>query len=223
MHSRCLYAYPPNCLLWLYLWKRIKKKRVRNHFPFYSIYISYCCSLVTNLCPTLCDPMDQAALSMGFSRQEYWSGLPCPPPGDLADPGIEPVFPALEGRFFTTDTPGKHIHLYFFFNFWFWQNLSFTLHCKNSAKNYFITSTQIPQMSHLFSLSLSLPPLPLSSSLSFSFCVYMWIFKTERKLQTWFPCTSKHSYLLKQSTLLHNHSTITKIRKIKKLTLIKSY
>ena len=47
----------------------------------------------------------QAPLSMGFSRQEYWSGLPCPPPGDLPDPGIEPVpimSPALAGRFFTT-------------------------------------------------------------------------------------------------------------------------
>ena len=36
----------------------------------------------------------QAPLSMGFSRQEYWSGLPCPPPGDLPDAGIEPEFPA---------------------------------------------------------------------------------------------------------------------------------
>ena len=35
----------------------------------------------------------QAPLTMGFSRQEYWSGLPCPPPGDLPDPGIEPVSP----------------------------------------------------------------------------------------------------------------------------------
>ena len=44
-------------------------------------------------CPTLCDPMNyiacQAPLSMGFYRQEYWSGLPCPSPGDLPDPGIE--------------------------------------------------------------------------------------------------------------------------------------
>ena len=38
----------------------------------------------------------QALLSMGFSRQEYWSGLSCPPPGDLADPGIEPASPALQ-------------------------------------------------------------------------------------------------------------------------------
>ena len=37
----------------------------------------------------------QAPLSMGFSRQEYWSGLPCPPPGDLPDPGIEPAFPVI--------------------------------------------------------------------------------------------------------------------------------
>ena len=42
---------------------------------------------------------------MGFSRQEYWSGLPCPPPGDRPDPGMEPrslMFPALASRFFTT-------------------------------------------------------------------------------------------------------------------------
>ena len=47
----------------------------------------------------------QAPLSMGFSRQEYWSGLPCPPPGDLPYLGIEPtsvMSPALEGEFFNT-------------------------------------------------------------------------------------------------------------------------
>ena len=47
----------------------------------------------------------QAPLSMGFPRQEYWGGLPLPPPGDLPDPGIEPkslVFHALAGGFFTT-------------------------------------------------------------------------------------------------------------------------
>ena len=49
-------------------------------------------------------------LSMGFSRQEHWSGLPCPPPGDLPDPGTEHVSlasPALAGSFFTTEPPGK--------------------------------------------------------------------------------------------------------------------
>ena len=49
----------------------------------------------------------QAPLSLGFSRQEYWSGLPFPPPGDLPYPEIEPVSPALAGRFFTTEPPLK--------------------------------------------------------------------------------------------------------------------
>ena len=46
----------------------------------------------------------QALLSMGFSRQEYWSGLPWPPPGDLPDPQIELASPALAGRFLTIST-----------------------------------------------------------------------------------------------------------------------
>ena len=52
----------------------------------------------------------QAPLSMEVSRQEYWSGLPFPSPGDLPNPGIKskpPVSPALAGRFFTTEQPGK--------------------------------------------------------------------------------------------------------------------
>ena len=53
----------------------------------------------------------QVPLSMRFSRQEYWSGLSCPPPGDLPDPGIEPVsimFYELAGRFFTTRATFNH-------------------------------------------------------------------------------------------------------------------
>ena len=46
----------------------------------------------------------QAPLSMGFFRQEYWSGSPFPPPGDLPIPGIEPASPALAGGFLTTST-----------------------------------------------------------------------------------------------------------------------
>ena len=52
----------------------------------------------------------QAPLSMGFFRQDYWSGLPCPIPGDLPDPGIEPMSPMsppLAGGFFTTEPPSK--------------------------------------------------------------------------------------------------------------------
>ena len=48
----------------------------------------------------------QAPLSMGFSRQEDWSGLPFPPPGGLPDPGIKPASPALGGRFFTVEPLG---------------------------------------------------------------------------------------------------------------------
>ena len=46
-------------------------------------------------------------LSMGFPRQKNWNGLPFPSPGDLPDPRIEPVSPALAGGFFTTEPPGK--------------------------------------------------------------------------------------------------------------------
>ena len=51
-------------------------------------------------------------LSMGFSKQEYWNGLLCPPPGDLPDSGIEStslMSPVLVGRFFSTEPPGKRI------------------------------------------------------------------------------------------------------------------
>ena len=49
----------------------------------------------------------QAPLSVGFPRQEYWSGLLVPSPEDLPDSGIKPRSPALAGRFFTAELPGK--------------------------------------------------------------------------------------------------------------------
>ena len=66
------------------------------------------CAKSLQPCPifaTLWTVACQTPVSMGFSRQEYWSGLPCPPPGDLPDLEIEPaslMSPALAGRFFTT-------------------------------------------------------------------------------------------------------------------------
>ena len=72
--------------------------------------ILHVCVQVTQSYPTLCSPMDcmlPATPSMGFSRQESWSGMPCPPPGDLPNPGIKPVSlmsPALADGFFTTST-----------------------------------------------------------------------------------------------------------------------
>ena len=67
-------------------------------------------SEVAQSCPTLCDPWTvacQAPLSMGFSRQEYWSGLPFPSPGDLPNPGVEPGSPALQAGSLPSEPPGK--------------------------------------------------------------------------------------------------------------------
>jgi len=77
--------------------------------------VSFLCSAcvlnaVSKSLRTLRPVARRAPLSMGFSRQEYWSGLPFPPPGDLPNPQMEPaaiVSPALAGRFFTAEAPGK--------------------------------------------------------------------------------------------------------------------
>ena len=79
----------------------------------------YICCLVTQLSLTFFDPMTvvhQALLFMRFSRQENWSGLSFPLPGNLPDPGIEPVSPALAGGFFTTEPPGKPIYMSYMYN-----------------------------------------------------------------------------------------------------------
>ena len=65
-------------------------------------------SEVAQSCLTLCDPWTvahQAPPSTGFSRQEYWSGLPFPSPGDLPDPGIEPRSPTLQADALTSAPP----------------------------------------------------------------------------------------------------------------------
>ena len=69
------------------------------------------CAKSLQSCLTLCDPPEtaacQASLSMGFSRQEYWTRLPCPPPGDLPNPGVAPPIPALAGDSPPQAPPGK--------------------------------------------------------------------------------------------------------------------
>ena len=69
-----------------------------------------CCVLSRSSCvrlfATLWTVAHQAPLSMGFSRQEHWRGLPCPPPGNLLGPGIEPGSSALAGGFSTAEPPG---------------------------------------------------------------------------------------------------------------------
>ena len=64
-------------------------------------------SVMSNSFATPWTVAHQAPLSMGFPRQEHWSGLPFPSPGDLPDPGIKPVSLALAGGFFITEPPGK--------------------------------------------------------------------------------------------------------------------
>ena len=70
-----------------------------------------CCVLAAQLYWTLCIPMDcspQVPLSMEFSRQEYWNGLPFPSPGDLPDPGTEPRSPALQADSLPSEPPRKN-------------------------------------------------------------------------------------------------------------------
>ena len=61
-----------------------------------------CMSLQSSDSVTLWTVARKAPLSMEFSSRETWSGLPCPPPGDLSDPGIQPATPALAGKVFIT-------------------------------------------------------------------------------------------------------------------------
>ena len=70
------------------------------------------CVLVAQSCPTLCDTMDYSTPGSsvhGILRQEYWSGLPFPFPGDLPDPGIEPRFPALQADALPSELLGKPV------------------------------------------------------------------------------------------------------------------
>ena len=70
--------------------------------------VVYVCVLVAQSCPTLCNPMYCSPTDVsvhGFSRQEYWSGLLFPSPGDLPNPGIEPRSPALQANSLLSDPP----------------------------------------------------------------------------------------------------------------------
>ena len=88
---------------------------------FFTSICCYCC-LVSKSCRTLCNPMNciafQASLSMEFSRQEYWSGLTFLSSGDLANPGVKPMSPALAGGVFTAEPTGKSLVGYFFHKKW---------------------------------------------------------------------------------------------------------
>ena len=86
--------------------------------PCWLFYIYACmisCFNCVWLFVTLWTVACQASLFVGYFRQEYWSGLPCPPPGDLPDPRIKPISPmpaALAGRFFTTSATWEAHFIY---------------------------------------------------------------------------------------------------------------
>ena len=84
--------------------------RVEKVCPCTIKYLNCVCVSVAQSYPTIATPWTvahQAPLSKGFSRQEYWRGLPFPSPGDLPDPGIEPTFPALQVDSLLSEPPGK--------------------------------------------------------------------------------------------------------------------
>ena len=99
------------CCSKLYLWGKRKHSLVQILMHFSSI----CCCLVAKSCPTFATAWTvahQIPLSTRFLRQEYWSGLPFPSPGDLPNLGTEPMSPALAGIFFTSQSPGKPLSKY---------------------------------------------------------------------------------------------------------------
>ena len=86
----------------------------------YHAVLSHFSQLYTTLWAIAC----QVPLSVGFSQQEYWSGLLCPPPGDLPNPGIEPRSPKLQADSLPSEPPGKpKLGLEFqFFNSWLFKS-----------------------------------------------------------------------------------------------------
>ena len=89
----------------------IREMQIKTTMRYHLTPIRVIVVLVTRSHSTLCDPAitvtHQAPLSTGFSRQEYWSGLPFPTLGDLSDPGIEPESPTLQADSLPSELPGK--------------------------------------------------------------------------------------------------------------------
>ena len=79
--------------------------KIPSFFLEFVVVVQSLCCIRLSWDPVDCNP--PGPLSMEFSGQEYWSGLPFPSPGDLPDPGIKPMSSALAGGFFTTEPPGK--------------------------------------------------------------------------------------------------------------------
>ena len=92
------------------LWETLVCQKVSEQWPVRCASGQVCCCLVTKSCPNLCDAMDCSPPGSSVHRifrQEYWSGLPLPPPRNLPDPGIEHSFSWIGRWFFTTESQGS--------------------------------------------------------------------------------------------------------------------
>ena len=110
----------------------------------------------------------QAPQSMEFSRQEYWSGLPLPSPGDLPNPGIKPRSPALQADALPSDPPGKH-HTRIWHHYWL-----FMLRIPSLWLIYFVTEglyLLVPLIYFTYNSATSLS----SGNHVFMFCIYDFI------------------------------------------------
>ena len=117
MHSRYFVECPSICLVIRLQFQILGKNTTEvmcpahglmlgtTYYQYVLLLIVYCVS-----CSTISDSQTlahQSSLSMGFSRQEYWSGLPCPPPGNLPNPGVESRSPALQADSLLSEPLGK--------------------------------------------------------------------------------------------------------------------
>ena len=106
---------------WRSCWKEQRRGQISfENSPWTRLSSTCVCMLVAQLCLTLCNPMDcssPGSLSMGFSRQEYWSGLPFLSPGDPPNPGVIPRSPTLQAYSSPSETPGKPL-VYIGIPFW---------------------------------------------------------------------------------------------------------
>ena len=95
----------------------VRSQQITTRFMALCVCVCVCTRMLSRV--WLCNPLDCGPpdLSMKFSRQEYWSGLPLPPPKNFFDPEMEPTSPALAGRFFTTSSTWEaQTHGYFLLN-----------------------------------------------------------------------------------------------------------
>ena len=103
------------CFLFSFLALFFSRSFIISHTVLFGGLVAKSCLTLMTLWTVAC----QALLSMGFSRQEYWSGLPFPSPGDLPDPGIEPGSSALQADSLPTELQGKPTLLFIYLLFVF--------------------------------------------------------------------------------------------------------